>query len=148
MFHIYFVAARKLPIVWSCILAKFNRQKYLIGGVLYESYSERFFKIHRKILTLVSFFKQSCESRLGPRPKQVRFYEFCKTLKIKNNKIKNENKKLKQWKKYYSEKNAQNNHGPWVPNLIIFFFIQKEKKHKITMAHDCQISYLVTRLYI
>ena len=126
MFHIYFVAARKLPIVSSCILAKFNRWKYLMGGVFYESYSERFFRIHRKILTLVSFFKQSCGSRFRPRPKQVLSYEFCKILKIKNNKIKNENKKFKQWKKY-SEKTPQNYHGPWVPNLKNFF-IQKEKK--------------------
>ena len=36
----------------------------------------------------------------------------------------------------------------WVPNLIKAFFIQKEKKHKITMPHECQIWYLVTRLYI
>ena len=55
-------------------------------------------------------------------------------------------KKQKNEKKW--EKNAQNYHGLWVPNLIKTFFIQKEKKHKITMAHECQIWYLVTRLYI
>ena len=43
----------------------------------------------------------------------------------------------------FRKKNPQNYHGQLVPNLI-FFFIQKEKKHKIIMAHECQIWYLVT----
>ena len=30
-------------------------------------------------------------------------------------------KKLKERKKYYSEKNPQNYHGPWVPNLILSY---------------------------
>ena len=38
----------------------------------------------------------------------------------------------------FRKKNPQNYHGQLVPNLI-FFFIQKEKKHKIIMAHECQI---------
>ena len=28
------------------------------------------------------------------------------------------------------------------------YFIQKERKNKTTMAHDCQTRYLVARLYI
>ena len=30
----------------------------------------------------------------------------------------------------------------------IFFGSQTKKKHKITIAHECQMCYLVTRLYI
>ena len=51
--------------------------------------------------------------------------------------------------RYYSEKNPQNFHGIWVQNLIKKnFCIQKEKNCKIIMAHECQIWYLVARLYI
>ena len=54
-------------------------------------------------------------------------------------KIKIENKKIEKMKKnIIQKKTSQNYHGSWVPNLINFF-IQKEKKHKITMAHECQI---------
>ena len=47
----------------------------------------------------------------------------------------------------FRKKHPRYYHGLWVPNLIkkILF---KKKKNKITMAHECQIWYLVTRLYI
>ena len=57
-------------------------------------------------------------------------------------------KKLKEWEKHYSQENPTKLSWPWMSNLIKTFFIQKEKKHKITMAHECQIWYLVTMLYI
>ena len=57
--------------------------------------------------------------------------------------------KLKKLEKriIIQKKTPQNYHGLWVPNLINFLF-KKKKKYKIAMAHECQIWYLVTRLYI
>ena len=78
----------------------------------------------------------------------------CQSKKINKAKIKNKiksemkTKKLKKWKKIlFRKKTPQNYHGPWVPNLIKTFFIEK-KQHKITMAHKCQMWFLVTRLFI
>ena len=56
-------------------------------------------------------------------------------------------KKLKKWKKYYSEETPTKLSWPMsAKSDKKFFFIQKEKK--ITMAHECQIWNLVTKLYI
>ena len=59
-------------------------------------------------------------------------------------------KKLKKWKKYYSKKKKITKLSwPTSVKSVKTFFIRKDKKkHKITIAHECQIWYLVTKPYI
>ena len=60
-------------------------------------------------------------------------------------------KELKKWKKYYSEKKLTKLSWPMSAKSdqkISYLKSKKKKKKKITMAHECQIWYLVTRPYI
>ena len=59
--------------------------------------------------------------------------------------IKKKIKKKETKEKNYSEKSPQIYHDPWMQNLLKRNYSEKKK---ITMAHECQIWYVVTRLYI
>ena len=48
-------------------------------------------------------------------------------------------KKKKKMKKILFRKNPTKLSWPMSAKSDNFFFIQKEKKHRITMAHECQI---------
>ena len=69
-----------------------------------------------------------------------------KKIKIKNNKIKSENKKNWKNEKILFRKKSHKNTMAYECQSDKKTFYSKRKKHKITMAHECQIWYLVTRL--
>ena len=57
-------------------------------------------------------------------------------------------KKLEKRKNYYSEKNPTKLSWPMSAKSDKFFIQKEKKKYKIAMAHECQIWYLVIRLFI
>ena len=84
----------------------------------------------------------------------VAHHWFFLIKKIKNNKnkkkteIKNENKNVEKIKNILFRKTPIKLPWPKSAKSDKKLYSKKKKNHKITMTYECQIWYLVTRLYI